>query len=183
MKSVFLGYVLSEIKCNKERQLRASLSNKQVGDVPIRYGSIRVRIDHLLDDDGKLFSIDTELEGFDDIVRSQLILEVSYKINPDLSKIDRHSHVDFLQPKSRVAFSISRCRTSRNHFRKLVGFSDQITELLFLKTWADRISPVNYPLLPADRDWIDTKDVFTAYKDYENFSTSSVPSLSSASTF
>ena len=132
------GIVLSNVACHNERRRTAQRLNKDISEVPLRYGSVRVAINRL-QLDGVLYSIDKSSDD-EDIRENRLILEISYKFDEDENIVEEHEIVNDLIVGQEFDLHMNHTFIKKNHLMKVInpGTPNAIRSY-FIKSWADHI--------------------------------------------
>jgi len=146
MKFIAQGIVLSKVACHIERQKQAERTGVLINDVPLKYGSVRLAV-NLINLNNTTSTV-TKLSLYPDVKEERLILEISYKFNPDGSIVSQHDIIDQITVGHSLELSMDCAYISKTHYLKLINVGINTTiKSYFIKSWADRIHFLNSPEL------------------------------------
>ena len=155
------GTVLSKVPCQLERQKRAELKGKEVTEIPLTYGSVRIGVNNIKIGDTvyavqRYNSIEVDEERF--------IVEISYrydlKINDGETVVEEHSLINSINAKDILDITLDNTFTKDKHSVKLIrprpGY---VIKSYFTKAWGESIIEVNNPVITPTKN-IEMRDCF-----------------------
>lgn len=149
------GVVVSKIPCHKERYVRAKRENKNIEEVPLRYGSVRMMV-NLVKLNGKVFYINRKPTNKKEVQEERLVLEIGYRYDyknyPDQEVISKdYEVINNINVDDYSEIEISHNFISKNHNMTLINAgSNKVVRTYFLKCWADDIIKVSQPVLKGN---------------------------------
>ena len=148
---IIQGVIVSKVACNHERIIRAKRENKELEDVPLRYGSLRMVV-NLIQLDGISYLINRKPQE-KGIKEERLILEISYRF--DYKKelqlariIDEHSIIYNMNQDDYLEIELSHGFIVKNHYMTIINpGTKKPIKTYFLKAWANDIVNVSDPVI------------------------------------
>lgn len=160
-RTVAQGVIISKIACNNERRMAAKRLNKDISEIPLKFGSMRIAV-NLINIAGQTFNV-SKAPQTEFAKEERLILEISYRFdykNNSTEIIEDHSVVREMNMGDAVELTIDHLFTSKNHVMKVINpVEGEAIRSFFIKTWADRIVFLDAPCMTPGTNVISPIDV------------------------
>lgn len=163
------GTVLSKVPCENQRLTRARELNKDVSEIPLTYGSVRIGV-NILRVENTTYSLQKyNSKEYDE---ERYILEISYKYNTEINDgktlQENHTIINSINEGKTVILTMDNTFTSKKHNVKLIrprpGY---VIKSYFTKAWAESIIKLNGTnLIPSQN--LDVSQCFSKIENVLN---------------
>ena len=158
MKFIAQGTILSKVNCHNERRVHARRLNKSLEEVPLMFGSLRMGVNVICFDNDS-YRIDKTSKA-QNISEERLVLEISFKLNPDGTVCDEYDIVNNLVKGGTYELTMEDAFISKHHYLKFIsGKANRTIKSYFIKSWADRINLLSTPSLRPGNLTIEPREV------------------------